>query len=221
MNMVVAGGRTKADFLIANLLEKHHRVVVINDDDEFCKYLAYTHSLPVVCGDPCKKSVMDDAQIGDFDVLIALKPDDADNFEICQMAKKRYHIKKTVCVVSNPKNVEIFKELGINTVISATYEVAYMIAEATTLDSFRKTLELKEDQIILTELEVNESYPICSRQIKELDIPENVIISCIIRENHMIVPNGSTRLQEKDKLLVISSKLRQQEMIRQFSGGNE
>ena len=73
----------------------------------------------------------------------------------------------------------------------------------------------------MTELEVNESYPICSRQIKELDIPENVIISCIIRENHMIVPNGSTRLQEKDKLLVISSKLRQQEMIRQFSGGNE
>nr|WP_275061444.1 TrkA C-terminal domain-containing protein [Diplocloster modestus] len=96
-----------------------------------------------------------------------------------------------------------------------------MIAEATTLDNFRKSLELKEDQIVLTELQVHDSYPVCNCQIKELDIPENVIISCIIRENHMIVPNGSTRIQEKDKLLVISSKLGQQEMIHQFSGGNE
>ena len=48
------------------------------------------------------------------DIVIALREKDADNLEICQMAKRLFAVKKTVCTVRNPKNVEIFELLGVD-----------------------------------------------------------------------------------------------------------
>ena len=121
MRIAVAGGKTKADYLIRMLLSKGHELVVINDDREYCTYLCQTHRIPVIHGDPCKLYVMDEAGIEGFDIMIALKPSDADNLAICQTAKRIYHIRKTVAVVGNPKSVDIFKRLGVSTAISATY----------------------------------------------------------------------------------------------------
>ena len=64
MKIVVAGGRSKADFLIGSLLEKKHEVTVINDEEAYCRYLSEKYNIPVVVGNPCgmcwrrRKSIM-------------------------------------------------------------------------------------------------------------------------------------------------------------------
>jgi trk system potassium uptake protein TrkA len=138
--------------------------------------------------------------------MIALKESDADNLEICQMAQKVYNIKKTVCVVSNPHNVEIFKALGVNSPISATYIVANLIEQASTLDVFMKSLELEEDKVIVTEIIVEPDFPVVDKKIMDMELPKNVIIGSIIREGKMMIPNGSTEILSNDKLIIISSK---------------
>lgn len=55
MKIVVAGGRSKADFLIGSLLEKKHEVTVINDEEAYCRYLSEKYNIPVVVGNPCKR----------------------------------------------------------------------------------------------------------------------------------------------------------------------
>lgn len=44
------------------------------------------------------------------------------------------------------------------------------------------------------------------RQILELGLPENVLITLINRNGQFIVPKGSTVIEEKDKLLILSDK---------------
>ena len=78
MKIVIAGGKAKADYLIRLLNGKGHQLIVINDDLEFCTYLSQAHQIPVVHGDPCKLYVLDEANIEDGDVIIALKAADAD-----------------------------------------------------------------------------------------------------------------------------------------------
>lgn len=65
MKIVVAGGRSKADFLIGSLLEKKHEVTVINDEEAYCRYLSEKYNIPVVVGIPAsgmcwrrRKSIM-------------------------------------------------------------------------------------------------------------------------------------------------------------------
>ena len=113
MKIVVAGGRDEADFLIGLLLMGKHKLVAINGDMAYCEHLASVHTgLNVIYGDPCKDYVMEDAGVKGFDIVIALRDKDADNLEICQMAKRLFGIKKTVCTVKTLRTWRCLSCLG-------------------------------------------------------------------------------------------------------------
>ncbi len=206
MRIVVAGGRTQADFLIGTLVKKKHKLIVINDDQQYCDYLATTHRIPVFSGDPSKYFVLDEAGIQGFDVLVALTHRDADNLAICQYAKRCFGVKKVICSVANPKNAELFKELGVNTVISSTHMVAQYIAQATNIENFIKTMSIEDEKVIITEAVVESSYNCVNKKLMDITLPANTIIGCIIRKSSdMIVPTGNTEIRTGDKLLILSS----------------
>ena len=73
--------------------------------------------------------MLDDADVEGFDIVIALTNSDADNLVICQMAQHYFGIERQVCTVYDPRNISLFKKLGISSVISATYLVAKLIEE--------------------------------------------------------------------------------------------
>lgn len=130
MRVVIAGGRSRTDFLVESLVGGGNEVVVINGDRTWCEHMSSRHGVPVVCGDATKRYVLDDADIEGSDLIIALSDSDADNLVICQMAQRYFDIERQVCTVSDPRNVVVFKKLGISSVISATYTVARLIEEA-------------------------------------------------------------------------------------------
>lgn len=205
MKIVIAGGRDEADFLIASLLKKRHKLIVINNDRAWCEHLSSVHNIEVFFGNPSKKYILRDAEVADSDVLIALTPDDAANLAVCQYAKKQFSIKKVICTVSNPKNVDIFKQLGVDTVISATYMIAEYIEQATTIENLIKTLSIEDEKVLLNEVIVGEDYSCVGKKVMDLSFPSNAIISCIIRGKNMLVPGGATVIEANDKLLVMTS----------------
>lgn len=130
MRVAIAGGRSRTGFLVESLVVDGNEVVVINGDRTWCEHMSARHGVPVVYGDATKRYVLDDADIEGFDLVIALSDSDADNLVICQMAQRYFDIERQVCTVSDPRNVVVFKKLGVSSVISATYTVARLIEEA-------------------------------------------------------------------------------------------
>lgn len=220
MKIAIVGGRTKADFLIRSLLGKKHTLVVINDDTEYCNYLAQNHGIPVICGDPRKRYILDEAEIEHFDLLISLLLNDADNLAVCQTARLVYHIPRVVAAVSNPKNVEVFKKLGVSNAISATYMVANYIEQASTVENLVNTFAVEYGKIVMTELLVNKGCPVCDRQLMDIDFGDHIIVGCIIRGAEMIVPHGKTVICANDKLLILSPSDCQEEVINRVMGGS-
>ena len=218
MKIVIAGGKAKADYLIHLLNGKGHQLIVINDDLEFCTYLSQAHQIPVVHGDPCKLYVLDEANIEDGDVIIALKAADADNLAICQTAKRLYRVKKTVAVVGNPKSVDIFKKLGINTAISATYMVAGFIEQMSVVENLVNCLPLDQGNLVINELMIGKNSPVAGKKLYEIELGDGVIICCIVRSSQIIVPKGQTAIQVNDKILVLSTPETQNEAILQIMG---
>lgn len=134
MKIAIVGGKDRADFVVGTLLESKHHLVVINDDEEYCEHLAQTHKIPIFHGDASKIYTLEDAEIHNFDIIIALRIQDSDNLAICQAGKRLLGVKRAVAIVSNPKNVEVFKKLGVNTAISATYILSNIIAQTSTIE---------------------------------------------------------------------------------------
>ena len=69
MRIVIAGGRSRTDYLIESLVMSGHEVVAVNNDRAWCEYLSSRHDVPVVCGDATKRYVLDDADIEGFDLI--------------------------------------------------------------------------------------------------------------------------------------------------------
>ena len=112
-------------------------------------------------------------------------------------------MKRAVATVSNPRNVSVFKKLGVNTAISATYTIAKIIEQASTIENLVNSLSIEQENIVLSELLLTGKCAVVNKKLKELSLPKNVIICCILRNVDMIVPNGETVLQEHDKLLLL------------------
>lgn len=213
MKIVIAGGSHEADFIIRMFKEAKHRLVVINADQKLCTYLSAQNGLAVYNGEPTKPYVFDEADAANSDVLVALEESDSDNYVICMIAKRMFNVKKCVCLVKNPKNVELFRELGIDSVISSTYLLAQFIKNESHIENAIKTLFLEEEKIVITEIDVDEDYDIVGKSLMEIKFPQNINISCIFRKPEVIIPNGSTVIRSKDRLIVLSTPEEQDSVI--------
>ena len=213
MKIVIAGGKHEADFVIKALKEEHHHLTVINQDVAFAEYISTSNDLAVFPGDPTKAYCLSDAEAQNADVLLALGDSDTDNYITCITAKRLFNIKKTVAKVRNPKNVEIFKKLGVDSVISSTYLLAQMILNESSVEKILKTLSIEDEKIVMIELGVEADYSLVNKRIMDIQFPKNINISCIFRDPHVIIPNGSTVIKPDDKLIIISTPNEQEEII--------
>jgi trk system potassium uptake protein TrkA len=53
------------------------------------------------------------------DLVAAVTGDDDDNLTVCQMAKAKFSVPRTVARINNPQNETLFRNLGIDSTVSA------------------------------------------------------------------------------------------------------
>lgn len=205
MKIVIAGGKHEADYIVSKLKKERHTLIVINQNRKFAEYISANNEIPVFPGNPTKAYVLSDAEAHDADVLLALSDNDTDNYITCITAKKLFGVKRTVAKVKNPKNVEVFKRLGIDSVISSTYLLAQTILNESSVENIIKTLSIEDEKIVLIEIAVEPEYHIVDKRVMDVNFPSNINISCIYRDPHVIIPRGATLIKENDKLIIITT----------------
>lgn len=212
MKIVVANGRHAADYVIS-IFKNKHQLVVINQNRENVHYLSEKNNIPVFFGEPHRKYVLQEANARDADIFMALGFNDAENFAACLLAKKAFDAKKTICIVTNPKNVDLFRQLGIDSVISSTALLADSVIAESSLEDLIKSVSIEDNKIVMVEIVVKENYKIARQKLMDINFPKTGTISCIYRKPHAIIPNGSTVILPKDKLVVVTTPAEQNAII--------
>jgi trk system potassium uptake protein TrkA len=213
MNIVIVNGTHEADFIIKKFKQEKHELTVINNDKEFGTYISSSNRIPVLFGDPTKAYVLEDANAYDADVFIALSTNDIDNYVACITAKNLFRAKRVVCVVRNPKRVQIFKMLGIDSVISSTYLLGESIKNESIIEDFIRTITIENEKIMITEIIVDDQSAIANIQVKNAHIPSYINIGCIYRDPEVIIVNGETVILPYDRLVILSTPDKQQQAI--------
>ena len=206
MKIAITGGHSEAEFIISMFSKEKHDLVIINDDLDIANKISQDNGLNVYYGDPTKPHILKEGGIEGSDILISLCDEDTDNYVICCIAKNMLNVKKCICIVKNPKNVDIFKKLGLTSVISSTYLLYKTIKGESEIESIVRTLAIENERISITEIKISKGCSVIGKQIKELEMPVSINISCIFREPEIIIPDGNTMIMENDKLLIISEK---------------
>lgn len=216
MKVVIANGYQEADYIISMFKETNNEIIVINQDDSTCRFLSESNAIPVFRGKPTKIANLKDADIENADLFIALSSSDIDNYEACMIAKRLFNVKRCIARVSNPKNVEVFKQLGIDSVVSSTYLLAEQIRSVSGLKDMINQMSLEDNKISILEIVMQKDTVLCGKSLMETNISHIASISCVYRDANVIIPNGQTVLMPGDKVLVVTTEENKQQIIDLF-----
>ena len=129
---------------------------------------------------------------------------DQDNLISCQLAKKIFHVPKTVARVNNPKNAAVMKRLGVDIPISSTDNIARLLEREVDSARIKALLSLNRGEASLSEMLIPDNYVLHGKRLFELDIPEDAVITAIFRDDKLIIPRGNAQIMSGDKILVIA-----------------
>ena len=204
MRVIMIGGNKTVYFLAREFIRQNFEVIIINKDEARAKNLAEKTHATVVLGDGTKLQMLAEARARECDVLIALTSHDQDNLIACQIARKHFQIPRTIAMVNDPDNEQVFQKLGIDIAFSATRIIGSIIAQETTFDTIKSLVPVAQGNANLTEIALEKESPSIGKTLAELDLSEDIVIACVIRNGHVVIPRGSTRLELHDHLLLIS-----------------
>ena len=111
--------------------------------------------------------------------------------------------------------------LGVDRAISATYMLAHYIEQASVIEDLVRVMPLENQKVLVNEIKVNSDCPVVDRRIADMELPFNTIISCIIRETEVIVPNGQNKIMAGDSLVVITTPQSQKESVKAILGSED
>ncbi|MBN2414661.1 NAD-binding protein [bacterium] len=203
MNVIIVGAYQTVYYLCRLFLSKGYRVTIINRHHEECERLAHNVKATVVHGDGSDPQILEDAHAHTADVILAITPNDQDNLLICQLGFTHFHIPQTLAVVNDPDNERVFKELGVPA-ISFTRVISLMIEQKTAFTDITNLFSIGEGKINVTEIILKTSSPVVGKSLQKIGLPKGSLIASILREEHPIVPDGSTQLLGKDRIIIIT-----------------
>jgi trk system potassium uptake protein TrkA len=215
---LLIGGFHKARSLADSLLRKGYHVTVINNDYQDCLILAENASLTVINGDGSKPFVLEDADAQDADIAIALTQRDDDNLVICELCKKKFHVKRTVSLVNDPRKTEFFYKMGVDSVVCAVSAITNIIEQQAFLDGIATLIPIGEGRISIAEVPIPAAAPAAGKKLWEIELPQEVIIGCVLRGEKSLIPRGDTRILAGDMLILISSDKQEMNAIKKLAG---
>ncbi len=204
MHVLIIGGGKTSYHLARKFISKGHHVTIVTRDPVVARRLARKVKAAVVVGDGSLPDVLEEAGARRAAVVVALQSADHDNLVTCQLAREMFGAPRTVALVRDPENVEVFQRLGVSVAISVAEMLAMIIEEQAEHDEIVNLAAMAKGRLNITELVLPRGAPAAGKHLRDLALPDNTLVAAIIRGNEVTVPRGDARLLPLDRVLLIT-----------------
>lgn len=203
-NVMILGGGRITYYLTKLLGEMGIKTKIVEIDKDRC--IELSELLPntlIINGDGTEEEVLRSENINDMDGFITATGIDEENLMSSLIAKKM-GVKKIITKISRTNYINIVRDIGLESVISPKLITANQILKYVRGRAVESLLRIIDGQAEIMEFVVNESSRLLNKPLKELGIPDNVIIATIVRNKEVVVPHGNDVIKKGDRIIVIS-----------------
>jgi trk system potassium uptake protein len=207
MKVVITGAGKVGRHLATDLANRGHDVTVIEQDKQAATRAALDvpETVNVLLGDACEPYVLDEAKLGEAEVIVAATGDDEDNLVTSLLAKQEFAVPRVLARVNHSENEWMFTEQwGVDAAVSPPHILTALVEEAVTVGDIVRLLKLERGKVTLVELTLKEGSKVLGKPMYELRLPLDSAIVAIIREEHVVIPQPETVLAEGDELIAIA-----------------
>ena len=207
MRVVVTGGGKVGRHLAVDLANRGHQVTLIEVDKGIATRAAMEapETVNVLLGDACEPYVLEEARLGQADVIVAATGDDEDNLVTSLLAKQEFAVPRVLARVNHSENEWMFTEQwGVDAAVSPPAILTALVEEAVTVGDIVRLLKLERGKVSLVELTLEPGSKVVGRPLYELRLPLDSAIVAIVRDEHVVIPQPETVFSEGDEVMAIA-----------------
>ncbi len=207
MNIVILGAGNIGSYLAQVLAEEQHNVTLIDKDAKQLEKISQETDVATLCGYGSRWKLLDNLIEQEPHLFVAMTGDDETNLVACSIAKN----------LGYPKTVARVKEIAFlarsRLDFGRLFYVDHFIgAEVLAANDILKSILNPEDIAIenfahgaiqMRTIIVPDSWNKTNIPLKKLNLPEEMILGLIRRNEEIIIPHGDDHIQKNDEITII------------------
>jgi len=206
---IVVVGAGQVGTTIVEALHSEHDLAVIDLDGPRLTALSYRYDIRAVEGNGASRRVLQDAGIGESDLLIACTSRDEINL-VSAMLAKRISRAQTIVRTTDVEYLDAWRErqIEVDFMVSSELETAHAISTHIGIPAARQTDTFADGQVQIVEFDVPAEAAtdeVIGRRLREARIPQESKVASIIRGDRAIVPRGEESILPGDRIIIIGS----------------
>jgi trk system potassium uptake protein TrkA len=200
--MLLGGGRT-AEILAERLTSRGVQVVIVERNPARARVLAENLDDTLVLeGDIADADLLEEADVGRYDMVVALTGEDDANILACLYAKS-VGAGETVAVVHRLALLSLLGQAGIDVALSPRTATANGVLRFVRGDVAAVATFLQGDAEVI-ELEIAPDSPADGSLVKDLGLPKDVLIGAFVRDGKPQIARGRSRLRGRDHIVAFA-----------------
>lgn len=208
MHIIIMGAGKVGEYLARASIEQKNEVVLIETSEDRVEEVATSlvDKCSVLHGDGCDPTFLEEAGIRVTDVFVAASGRDDNNLVACEIAQRVYNVSRCIARVNNPKNVRIFRKLGIESV-SSTVLIARLIEEEAAMGSMNAMSTLNMNGIGMIEVQLPQFRthdPMAGIAVEDLNLPQDCNVVAVGTKDGFSMATEETMLHPGDGLFLVA-----------------
>lgn len=213
MKIIIMGcGRVGSQ--VSHLLVRHgHEVTVIDHDANALARLGADFKGRVVRGVGFDRNVLIEAGVETAEGFVAASSSDNANIVAARTARNIFHVPRVVARLYDPVRAEVYQRLGLTTISSTAWGAERIMEVVTHTDL--DTLQVFPDGGT-TLIRVEAPARLKGHRVAQLNVPGEVLVTAITRNEHTFIPVSGTEFQDGDVIylaVIPSAMQRLEEML--------
>ena len=201
--IIIGGGNI--GFNLAKDLEKYQSdisVSIVENNEDRSKYIADQLSNTLVLnGDGLDQDLLDEANIKDADLLLALTNDDETNIIISAVARKNKC--ESIIIVNNSEYNKLKDVLGISKVVDPRKITVSKILKHIHKGKLESVFAIDNNQAEIIHAQVLKSSKLINRTIEDAEFPNGLRVGLIKKDDNIIIPDKETKIEIHDEILFL------------------
>ncbi|NDF11752.1 MAG: Trk system potassium transporter TrkA [Proteobacteria bacterium] len=216
MKVIICGAGQVGTSIARQLAREDHDVTIIDNSASQIEKINDTLDVKAYVGQPSHPSVLEQAGIGDTEMIIAVTASDEVNMVICQVASSLFGVPTKVARVRHqnylqPAYENLYRQdnLPIDYIISPETEVAKAIMNRMQVPGAMDMIPFADGRLRVIEIRCSRTCGLIGMgltQIREVLMDLNVSIIGLVRNEEFIIPNKTDELKPDDALFFVTGE---------------
>lgn len=212
MNIIILGAGKVGSHLTNELSLQDHNILVIDHNKDVLNRLLEQNDVMAMVGDGTDLSILQEADVANCDLFIALTRIDDTNLISAALAKS-LGAKDIIVRLRDPKYLDHLDRIqeisGSNLVINPEYLAAKEIQRSIKYSHARNVQNFLEERALMIEITINPKSKLAGKTLAEANSylsKFNVLIGMVIENEEVYIPNGDFFLEAGQKIYVMGNK---------------